>query len=106
MIADYIALVMAALIDSVNPCTFAIFFFLMGSLIQTRNITHMISSASSFIGAIFISYVLIGFGLIQTYKFLGLKEWFYYLVGAGAIIVGLINLRDYFKNKGGSCNYN
>jgi cytochrome c biogenesis protein CcdA len=60
----------------------------------------------SFIAAIFISYFFIGFGLIEAYKLIGLKNYFYYFVGSGAIVVGLFGLRDYFKNKGVSCNYN
>ena len=100
------AIISSSLLDSINPCTFAIFFFLITSLISTNNKKKMFWSATAFILAIFISYFFIGFGLIKTYQFLGLKNWFYYIIGSGAVVVGFLSIRDYIKHKGVSCKYN
>ena len=106
MVLDIIALITAALIDSVNPCTFAIFFFLMSSLLTTDNKKQMIVGGLFFTLSIFISYFLIGFGLLKTYDLIGLKNIFYYAIGGLAIIVGGINIRNYYLNKMTGCKYN
>src|SRR6056297_593226 len=106
MIADYIALVTAALVDSVNPCTFGIFFFLMGSLLATDNKKKMIFGGLLFTTSIFLSYTLIGLGLLKTYNLIGLKNVFYYAIGGLALIIGFLNIRDYVKQKTTGCKYN
>jgi len=55
-----------ALVDSVNPCTFAVFTGLLVTTLHTIGRRRMVFSGLSFTLAIFIVYLLIGLNLART----------------------------------------
>ncbi len=93
------AVVCGAAVDAINPCEFAILILLMASLlIEQENRKKALSSGLAFTAAIFIAYFLMGIGLFTvirqyTLSFTGI---FYKIVGILAIIIGLLNIKDYF----------
>lgn len=93
----FLILVPAALWDSINPCAFAVMFILLSSVMrQKQSRKQVLLSAAAFIGAVFISYIAIGFGL---YHALASSDNVYYVklfAGILGILVGLANLKDYF----------
>ena len=93
-------IILAGLIDGVNPCAFAtIIFFISYLLFIGRRRRDILLMAVSFIGAVFVSYLLIGFGAYNILRFITSLEIVGKLVylgfGIGAIILGILSMRDY-----------
>jgi cytochrome c biogenesis protein CcdA len=99
-----VAVVCGAALDAINPCEFAILILLMASILiadDTRK--KALRTGFSFVAAVFIAYFLMGVGLLEfirvyTLSFSGI---FYKIVAVAAIIIGLLNIKDYFWYGGG-----
>lgn len=85
---------LAALTDSINPCALAVLMILLEGLILIRQ--RILVTGFAFIFGIFLSYFLIGLGLVSGLNFIQNTDLFYIIVAAIAILVGLFNLKDYF----------
>ncbi len=86
----------AALVDAVNPCAISVLLVLLGFLsyaFQDRK--RLIRSAIAFVTSIYIAYFLFGIGLFSALQVSGLSYWFYRAVGILAILLGLLNLKDF-----------
>lgn len=87
----------AALADSINPCAFAVMLLLLTSILsKTANKKKALQSGIMFALAVFVTYFLLGMGVL---KLLGNMEslfWLKRIVGIIGILVGLANLKDYF----------
>ncbi len=92
-----------ALVDSVNPCAFAVLIFLLSTLFmrdptKRRNILF---GGVSFALGIFVFYLAIGtmilFGVKSALAIANLKNIYVYgAFGVFTIALGLLNLKDYF----------
>ena len=91
----------AALVDSINPCAIAVILILMGALLATGDRKRALLFGLLFTAAVYISYFLLGLGLFSALQISGLSYWFYKAVGFLAIIIGLLNIKDYFWYGGG-----
>jgi cytochrome c biogenesis protein CcdA len=90
------AVVGASTVDAINPCAFAVLIILMSTILSTGGGRKALKTGLAFALSIFISYFLMGLGL---YKALGIGEishLFFNVVGWLAVILGLLNLKDYF----------
>lgn len=90
------AVISASIVDAINPCAFAVLIILMTTILSTKDSKKALKAGLLFAAAIFISYFLMGLGI---YKVLGagkFSETFYKGVGWLAILLGLLNLKDYF----------
>ncbi|MEM2174896.1 MAG: cytochrome c biogenesis protein CcdA, partial [Candidatus Micrarchaeia archaeon] len=91
-----ISLISAALVDSINPCAFAVLIFLISYLISIGSKKRVLLFGIIYIIIIFIVYLASGFGVfsaIQTiHTVLAVRNF----VGFLAIIFGLINVKDFF----------
>ncbi|MFA6341181.1 MAG: cytochrome c biogenesis protein CcdA [Candidatus Paceibacterota bacterium] len=87
----------AALVDSVNPCAFSILFltttFLFG-LDRTRK--QIMTAGLSYIFGIFVTYVLIGLGVLKVLSFFGASNLISTLGASAIIAFGLIGLINEF----------
>ncbi len=93
------AIVVAAAIDSVNPCTFAVLVLLLGTLIvaQRKGKKGLVLKAGfAFTAAIYISYFLMGIGVFTAIQAAGVQRPFIMVVSCLAIVLGLWNMKDYF----------
>jgi cytochrome c biogenesis protein CcdA len=86
----------AALVDAINPCAFAVLIILMTTVLAAGSAVKALKTGLAFSLAIFISYFLMGMGLYQAIHVVGLSSLFMKIVGGLAIILGLLNLKDYF----------
>jgi len=89
-------IVSAALIDSINPCAFAVMIFLLTYLINMGNKKRVLIIGFSYIFAVFASYFLAGFGLFLTIQAVHISNIIYYVSAILAILAGLINVKDFF----------
>lgn len=89
--------VSAAFVDSINPCAIAVLLILMGALLASGDRKRALRAGLAFTISIYIVYFLFGLGLYSAIQVSGLSFWFYKLIGFVAIVVGLFNIKDYFK---------
>jgi cytochrome c biogenesis protein CcdA/glutaredoxin len=93
------AIIIAAAIDSVNPCTFAVLVLLLGTLIvaQRKGKKGLVLKAGlAFTIAIYISYFLLGIGVFTAIQAAGVQKPFIIIVSSLAILLGLWNMKDFF----------
>lgn len=83
----------AALIDSVNPCAFSILLRTIAFLFSLGRLsTNIMAIGGLYIAGIFIVYLLIGLGLLQTLHLFSTPH-FMAIVGAGLLVaVGAISI--------------
>lgn len=85
----------AAIIDSVNPCAISVLILTIGFLFSLKlKRSELLRIGLSYILGIFVTYVLIGLGVLQALSFFGIPHG---LATIGAFIIigfGLLNLLD------------
>ncbi len=89
------AVVLAAAVDAINPCAFAVLIILLATLLAAGKKKKILYAGLAFTSSIFISYYLMGVGLYTAIRAAGLTHLFYFVVAILAIIIGLFNLKDY-----------
>ena len=91
------AVIVTGLLDSVNPCAFAVILLLLAFLFTLRRSrSHILKLGFVYIGMIFLVYFAIGLGILQAVRF---SENPHFVAKAGAwllIGLGIINLIEYF----------
>jgi cytochrome c biogenesis protein CcdA len=98
-IPTLLMMISAAAVDSVNPCEFAILVILLSSITASEGRRKALKAGLAFISAVFVMYLLMGIGILQitrTFTFLGVSFYFRKIVGIFALIVGALNIKDYF----------
>jgi len=98
-----------AIADAINPCALAIMtMVLISILLANPDKKHkVITGGLSFILAVFIGYMFYGFVIVQFFKTFAIwtSNIYPYVtkgLAIGAIILGLMNLKDFFFYKPGS----
>jgi len=87
----------AAAVDAINPCACAVLTLLLGTiLIAKRSKKQVIRAGLAFTTSTYISYFLMGVGLFFTIRITGIQYYIYIGVSILAILIGLINMKDYF----------
>ncbi len=93
---DTLGIMGAALADSVNPCAILVLVILLSFIsLYHESRKRLILSAASFIFSVFITYVLVGVGIVKALTFLDITETVRTFVGVLAIVVGVFNIKDY-----------
>lgn len=91
------AVIVTGLLDSVNPCAFAVILLLIAFLFTMRKArSHILMLGAVYIGMIFLVYFAIGLGLLGTVR---LSDEPHFVARAGSWILiglGMINLVEYF----------
>lgn len=96
-----------SLVDSINPCALAVLFLILLTIMiyNPGNKKIVLLSGLSFILAIFLMYFAYGLIIIKLFQFLSAitvaKLWMYKVLAALAIILGLLNLKDFIRYKPG-----
>jgi len=91
------AIVSLALVDSINPCAFAVLIFLLSYISSIGNTRRAITVALIYIAAVFVSYFAAGMGLsVLSDVFVPFRHLIAMAVGIFAILAGLVNIKDFF----------
>ena len=94
----------AGLLDGINPCAFAtiIFFISYMSLVGRRR-KEMLVAGSAFAAAVFVTYLLLGMGLLKFLSFLNefsvIAKCVYLLAAIGTFALAFLSLYDAYKAK-------
>ena len=96
----------AGLIDGLNPCAFATLVFFISYLTFTgRRGKDILFVGLSFTLGVFITYLLVGLGLLTVVQSLGifsaLGKWLYLLTALLCIVLAMLTFRDYGKARQG-----
>lgn len=93
-----VAVISGAGVDAINPCALSILILLMASALISNDKKRALKTGLAFIAAIYLAYFIMGLGVlavIRSYT-LSFSPIFYKVVGAIALIFGLLNIKDYF----------
>ena len=97
-----------ALADAVNPCAIAILTIVLVSILiqNPAKRQRVLTAGLSFIAAVFIGYLIYGLVLIQIFKTFQesvteFSQTVYYGLAIFAMILGALNIKDYFKYRPG-----
>ncbi len=85
-----------ALADAANPCALAVLILLLATVISAKGKNYALLSGFMFSLAIFLSYLLMGFGAYKVISIFNVGK--YLSLGAGilAILIALANFKDVF----------
>lgn len=87
----------AALIDSINPCAFSILLLTIAFLFSIGKFrSSILKIGGSYIFGIFIVYMLIGLGILQTLHVFNTPHFMAKLGASLLIVLGLINIINEF----------
>lgn len=95
-------IITAALVDGINPCAFAVFVFLLLTLITLESQRKMLLVGSVFIFAVFLFYFLSGIGIFAIVQVSGIARIFSLVAAGVAIAIGILTLRDAFSGDTGA----
>lgn len=93
---DLFVVASAALVDSINPCAFAVMIFLLTYLMTLGAKRRIWKVGIAYISVVFLTYLAAGLGLFVTVQTVGMSRFVYRLAAFLAIGGGLINLKDFF----------
>ncbi len=86
-----------ALIDSINPCAIGVLVLLIATLLGlSKNKGKMIKVGLIYISAVFVTYLLAGFGLLAFIQRFNISQELSWIVGFLVIILGVIEAKDFF----------
>ena len=96
----------AGLLDGINPCAFAtIIFFISYMSLVGRERKEMLVAGSAFAAAVFVTYLLLGMGLLKFLSFLNefaiVAKCVYLLAAIGTFALAFLSLYDAYKAKQG-----
>ena len=96
----------AGIVDGINPCAMAVITFLLSYLyLLKKNRKQIIVAGIFFILSVFITYFLVGLGLLEGIQHISaygsISLILRYLIGALAFVLGVLSLYDYILCKRG-----
>jgi len=105
---SFISILGLALVDAINPCALAVMTIVLMSILlhNPKNKKNIILGGLAFSLAVFILYFLYGFIMIGIFSNIipktgALSSYIFKGFGLLAIILGLLNLKDYLNYKPG-----
>lgn len=95
-------IIIAAAIDSVNPCAFGVLIFLMLSLLKMGSSRRALRAGLLYTFVVFVVYFLAGFGVFRAIqKFTSITHFVYIFAGVLVLVLGLWQFKDVFFPKVG-----
>lgn len=88
--------VVAALADSINPCAISVMVFLLIFLTALGDRRKVLQIGAVYIVTVYFVYMLAGLGAMTFLHSTAMTRYVYYVAAALSIIIGLINIKDYF----------
>ena len=88
------AIVIAAIIDSINPCAFAVLIFLLAYLTSLGERRRVLAVGITYIATVFAVYFVAGLGLLTVVQQLGYSGIVFTIAAVIAILAGIINIAE------------
>lgn len=92
------SIVVAALIDSINPCAFGVLIFLLISLLKVGSSKRALKYGLAYSFVVFLVYFLAGFGIFKIIQSLSALNTVVYIVaGLLVLLFGVLEFIDFFR---------
>src|SRR3989338_10562699 len=90
--------IITALIDSINPCAIGVLILLISIMLAFKSKREMLFYGLVYVFAVFVTYLLAGFGILYFLSSVPLYISEYISIAAGLLIIvaGLIEIKDFF----------
>jgi len=95
-------------VDAVNPCALAVLILMMITIVtyNAKDKKKLLLAGLGFILAVFITYIIYGLIIVKFFQVVqalaSIKIWLYRILGIIAIILGILNIKDFFNYTPGS----
>ena len=92
-----------ALIDAINPCALAVLSLMLITILayNPQKKRNVLLAGLAFVLSVFIMYLLYGLIIIRSFQIIqaltSIRIWLYQALGAGAIVLGVLKLKDFFR---------
>ena len=96
-----------AVVDAVNPCALAVLILMLTAILtyNPKDKKKVLLTGLAFVASVFVMYFLYGLIIIKFFQTIqvltSVKIWLYKFLGGAAILLGVLNIRDFFKYKPG-----
>jgi len=95
-----------ALVDAINPCAFAVLVLMLTAiLVYGEKRKKVLYGGLSFVLAVFLMYFLYGILIVKFFQIIQfitpLKFWLYKILGGVAVVLGILNIKDFIKYQPG-----
>lgn len=96
---NYWALFLAGITDSYNPCSIGVLLISLTILIGLKKKKLILTFGIVYLSTIFVTYFLIGVGILKAFHLFGIHGFFGYTAGIILIITGFAHLLPRFFSK-------
>lgn len=89
------------LVDGFNPCAMWVLLFLLSLLVHLNNRRRMALIAGTFVlvsGAVYYAFMA---AWLNLFLLTGFNRWVYLILALVALLIGAVNIRDFFRPGGG-----
>jgi len=87
----------AAVLDSINPCVFGVLIFLIAFMTKVfKNPNKMLVGGLIYTAVVYVTYLLIGIGILQFTASFGFSVIVYWIAALIAIFAGILEIKDFF----------
>ena len=96
-----------AAVDAVNPCAFAVLSLMLIAIItyNPENRRNILLAGFAFVLSVFVMYMFYGLVIIRFFQLIqaltSIRLILYQMLGFAAIILGILNIKDFFRYKPG-----
>lgn len=90
------AVILAAAVDSINPCALSVLIFLLVYLLALKAPGRVLRVGLTYTFSVFSAYFLAGLGLLRFVQLSGVSSWIARMAGGVAVLTGLVNIKDFF----------
>ena len=96
-----------AAVDAVNPCALAVLTMMLFAILAfaPKKRHNILLAGLAFTTSVFVMYLFYGLVIIRFFQLIqaltSIKLWLYKILGLAAIILGILNLRDFIRYKPG-----
>jgi cytochrome c biogenesis protein CcdA len=88
-------ILLSGFIDGINPCAFATMIFFLSFLFSIQKTKkRVLETGAYFIFGVFLVYLALGFGIIETVTLFGVRHLFSQIGLVILVILGILNIRD------------
>lgn len=93
--------ILLAAMDSFNPCAFFVLLFLLSLLVNARSRSRMLLIGGLFVFVSGMVYLAFMAAWLNLFLLFGELAWLTFGAGLLAVVMGIINLKDYFYDSSG-----
>ena len=96
-----------AAVDAINPCALAVLTLMLITILtyNPREKKNVILAGLAFTASVFIMYLIYGLIIVKSFQLIQaltpIKLWLYKILGIGAILLGILNIKDFIRYKPG-----